>query len=100
MGFADGEQWMTGHMYLFPNTVFRADEYLPSGGFGKDRIVKHCVTRNNIIHLRAPENTAVSSNKANVDNDYDYDLTNGRILEGTERHGVRGEPIYARDAGF
>lgn len=100
MGFAGGEQWMTGHMYLFHNTVFRADENLPTGGFGGNRIVKHAVTRNNIIHLRAPENTAVSSNKANIDNDYDFDLYNGRILEGTERHGVQGEPVYAKDAGF
>jgi hypothetical protein len=100
MGYATGDQWMTGHMYLFHNTVFRADEFLPTGGFGGDRIVRHCVTRNNIIQLRAPENVAVSSNKANLDNDYDYDLYNGRILEGTEAHGIKGEPVYAKDDGF
>lgn len=100
MGYAGGEHWMTGHMYLFHNTVFRADEYLCTGGFGGNRIVKHAVTRNNILHVRSPENHSLSNNQRNTDNDYDYDLFNGQIPTGHEEHGIRGEPVYADGAGL
>jgi len=100
MGFADGEHWMTGHMYIFHNTVFRSDNWLPTGGLGGNRVVKHTVSRNNILHVRSPQNYCVSNNKQNSDNDYDYDLFNGRTLSGQETHGVGGEPTYAAGAGL
>lgn len=100
MGYAGGEQWMTGHMYIFHNTLFRADEWLPTGGLGGSRIVKHCVSRNNILHVRSPRNYSASDNERNVNNDFDYDLYNGRVPASQEKHGVRGEPVYAKNAGF
>jgi hypothetical protein len=100
MGFADGEKWMTGHMYIFHNTLFRSDEWLPTGGLGGNRIVKHTVSWNNILHVRSSSNYSASENKLNADNDFDFDLTNGRIPKGQEGHGVRGEPIYVSGAGF
>lgn len=100
MGFAGGEEWMTGHMYLFHNTVFRSDEWLPTGGLGGTRIVKHTVARNNILHVRGPQNHSLSNNRLNLDNSYDYDLYNGQIPPGCEEHGVRGEPVYAAGSGF
>ncbi len=100
MGFAGGEQWMTGHMYIFHNTVYRADDWLQTGGFGGTRIVKHAVSRNNILHVRGPEDYSHSNNPANRDNSYDYDLYNGRVPPGFESHGVRGEPVYIPEAGF
>jgi len=100
MGFAGGEKWMTGHMYIFHNTVFKSDEWLPTGGLGGGRIVKHTVSRNNILHVRSPENLCASNDRRNIDNDYDYDLFNGRVPEGHEAHGIRGEPVYADGAGF
>ena len=100
MGFADGEKWMTGHMYIFHNTLFRSDEWLPTGGLGGNRIVKHTVSRNNILHVRTPRDRSASEARQNVDNDFDYDLYNGRIPQGSEPHGIRGEPVYADDAGF
>ena len=100
MGFAGGEHWMTGHMYIFHNTIFRADEWLPQGGLGGNRIVKHTVSRNNILHVRSDDGYSVSENKQNIDNDFDYDLYNGRVPEDQESHGVRGEPVYAAGAGF
>ncbi len=100
MGFAGGEHWMTGHQYIFHNTVFRADEWLPTGGLGGDRIVKHTISRNNILHVRTPENRSASGAEQNVDNDFDYDLFNGRVPRDQEAHGVRGEPVYAAGAGF
>jgi len=100
MGYAGGEEWMTGHMYVFHNTMYRSDEWLPTGGLGGQRIVKHTVSRNNILQVRSPQNHSLSNNKQSVDNSYDYDLTNGRIPPGVEEHGVRGEPIYAAGSGF
>jgi hypothetical protein len=100
MGFAGGEQWMTGHQYVFHNTLFRVDQYLPTGGLGGNRIVKHTVSRNNILHVREPENRCVSEAEQNIDNDFDYDLYNGRVPQDQESHGIRGEPIYAANAGF
>ncbi len=101
MGYAGSEDWMTGHMYVFHNTIFRSDEWLPRGGLGGGgRIVKHVVSRNNILHVRSPADHSISSARQNVDNDFDYDLCNGRIPEGHEARGVRGEPVYAPGAGF
>ena len=100
MGFANGEQWMTGTQYLFHNTVFAGDGWLPTGGLGGTRIVKHTTSRNNILHVREARNHSLSNNRANTNNDYDYDLFNGQIPAGVEPHGVRGEPVYAAGAGF
>ncbi|MBI2948824.1 MAG: right-handed parallel beta-helix repeat-containing protein [Verrucomicrobia bacterium] len=100
MGFANSADWMTGHMYIFHNTVFQSDEWLPTGGLGASRIVKHTVSRNNILHVRSPQNWSASENKQNTENDFDYDLFNGRVPQGQEAHGICGEPIYASGAGF
>ncbi|MBM3333072.1 right-handed parallel beta-helix repeat-containing protein [Candidatus Sumerlaeota bacterium] len=100
MGFASAEDWMTGHQYIFHNTLFRADEWLPTGGLGGNRIVKHTVSRNNILHVRSSRNYSASENRQNADNDFDYDLYNGQIPNDQEAHGVRGEPVYAANAGF
>ncbi len=100
MGFAGGEQWMTGHQYIFHNTLFRSDDWLPTGGLGGNRIVKHTVSRNNILHVHAPDNRSASEARQNVDNDFDYDLFNGRVPPGQETHGLHGAPVYAPGAGF
>jgi hypothetical protein len=100
MGFAGSEDWMTGHMYVVHNTLFPPLEWLPTGGLGGDRIVKHTVSRNNILHVRSPRNWSASANRRNADNDFDYDLYNGRVPQDQEAHGIRGEPIYEAGAGF
>ncbi|MBI5690033.1 MAG: right-handed parallel beta-helix repeat-containing protein [Verrucomicrobia bacterium] len=100
MGYAGSEDWMTGTQYIFHNTVFREGDWLPNGGFGGTRIVKHTVSRNNILQVRSPQGHSHSNHKANVDNSYDYDLFNGQVPAGTEAHGIRGEPIYEPGAGF
>jgi hypothetical protein len=100
MGYADGEQWMTGHMYIFHNTLFHSDDWLPTGGLGGNRIVKHTVSRNNILEVRTPRGHSASGNERNIDNDFDYDLFNGRVPSDQEAHGVRGQPVYAPGAGF
>lgn len=100
MGFANSEDWMTGHMYIFHNTIFRSDDWLPTGALGGNRIVKHTISRNNILHVRSPREFSASANKQNVDNSFDYDLYNGRVPEGAEPHGLKGEPKYIAGSGF
>ena len=92
MGYAGGEDWMTGHMYIFHNTLFRSDEWLPTGGLGGNRIVKHTVSRNNILHVRSPRNYSASENEQNIDNDFDYDLYNGRVPEARKRTACAANP--------
>ena len=94
MGFAGGEHWMTGHMYIFHNTVFRSDEWLPTGALGGNRIVKHTVSRNNILQVRFPvthHQRATTEHRQN----YDYDLFNGRFLRRRAAR-VRGERSMPR----
>jgi len=100
MGYADGEKWMTGHMYIFHNTIFKSDEWVPTGALGGSRIVKHTVSRNNILQVRSARDWSASENKQNVDNNFDYDLYNGRVGSTQEKHGVAGEPSYEEGAGF
>lgn len=100
MGYADGENWMTGYQYIFHNTIFRSDEWLPTGGLGGTRIVKHTISRNNILHVNITRSWSASANQRNADNDFDYDLCNGRIPEGQETHGIKGEPVYDAKAGY
>jgi len=100
MGYANSEDWMTGQMYIFHNTIFRSDEWLPTGGLGGSRLVKHTMSRNNILHVRSSRDYSASANKQNTGNDFDFDLSNGRIPPDHETHGVRGEPIYVPGAGY
>lgn len=100
MGYAGSEDWMTGHQHILHNTIFRSDEWLPTGALGGERIVKHTMSRNNILHVRTPRNWSASDNKQNTGNDFDYDLCNGRVPANQEAHAVRAEPKYAPDAGF
>jgi len=100
MGYAGGEKWMTGSQYIFHNTLYRADKWLPRGGLGGNRIVKHVVSRNNILQVRSPSDRSLSEDERNIDNDYNYDLYNGQIPTGAEPQGIRGEPVYTAGAGF
>lgn len=91
---------MTGLQYIFHNTVFDEGGWLPSGGLGGDRIVKHATSRNNLLPIQSERDPMVSSAEENKGNDFDYDLTNGRVSEEMQRHGVRGLPRYAKGSGF
>lgn len=106
MGFAGGEQWMTGHMYIFNNTILQSnDEGMDAPG-GPYKPIKHCTTRNNIWHVRSTDPNAIATSKAHDNNtgngnDFDYDLLSAkRYPAGHEKHGVHGVPTYVKDAGF
>ena len=101
MGFAVGEQWMTGHMYIFNNTALQPKDEGCNGLGGDSRIIKHCVTRNNIFQARAADTHSISTEKkSSVDNEYDFDLLSGRYPPDQEKHGIKGTPVYASNMGF
>ncbi|HEY3323047.1 MAG TPA: right-handed parallel beta-helix repeat-containing protein [Planctomycetota bacterium] len=101
MGYADNENWMTGHMYIFNNTIFQPKGEGAGGLGGDSRIIKHCVSRNNIFHVRPGETHSISTGKNSVDNDFDYDLLSAaRYPAGQEKHGINGTPHYVPGAGF
>lgn len=100
MGYANSEDWMTGLQYIFHNTIFGPAEWRSTGGLGGTRIVKHTISRNNILHVRSAESHSASANGRNSGNDFDYDLFNGKVPEGSEAHGVRGEPVYGEGGGL
>ena len=85
---------MSGHMYVFNNTIFQGPENNAADGPGGDsRIITHCVTRNNIFHARPEDKNSISTDKKkSADNDFDYDLISHRVPEGSEKHGIKGPP--------
>ncbi len=100
MGYAKGLEWMTGHMYVFHNTILQPDGK-GFGGLGCARQVRyiyHCTTRNNILHVR--ETDAVSISYRGSDNDFDYDLHSKNVPARHESHGIKGIPTYVAGAGF
>ena len=101
MGYASSIDWMTGHMYLFHNTVLQPGGE-GMGGVGTsdndNRYVKHCETLNNIIHVRDTTTNAISIRTGNTDFSYDYDLTNKPYPTGQEVHGLSGTPVYESGA--
>jgi len=97
MGYADPVSWMTGHTYVFNNTIFQPNGEGAGGLGGKSRDIKHTVTRNNILHVRASDENSIAT-KRNVDVDFDYDLCSARCPN--EKHGISGTPKYAPGAGF
>jgi len=100
MGYAGGEKWMTGHMYIFNNTVFQEDKSGAGGLGGSGRVIRHCTTRNNILHVREADNRSIAVSRSHTDNDFDNDLTSAAFPEKHEKQGLKGSPQYVRGAGF
>ncbi len=105
MGAAGDFSWMTGHTYVFNNTVLQPNGE-GAGGLGTGsnpdwdgRVIRHCTTRNNILHVR-PGHRSISVNSRNSDIDFDYDLCSGSYPKGQEAHGLKGTPTYGPRFGF
>ncbi len=60
---------------IFNNTIFQEDNNDTGGLGGDSRIIKHCTTRNNILHVREGERRSIAVSRSHVDNDFDHDLT-------------------------
>ncbi len=101
MGYSGSIDWMTGHMYVFNNTILQPEDH-GTGGLGTheeaNRPILHCESKNNILQVRSSTKNSISINENNKDNDFDYDLTNRPYPEGQEIHGLSGEPEYMSGA--
>ena len=100
MGYANGEEWMTGHMYFFNNTNFQDDNNGAAGLGGGGRIIKHCTTRNNILHVRREDRNSIAVSNSHEVNDFDYDLISADFPPNHEKNGLKGIPQYVSKAGF
>jgi len=101
MGYADGDQWMTGHMYVFNNTILQPNNEGASGLGGEIKPINHCVSRNNILEARSNDTHSISTGKnKSVDIDFDYDLLSAKYPADQEKHGIKGTPHYLPGSGF
>jgi hypothetical protein len=106
MGYSTDVKWMTGHMYLFNNTVLQPNGE-GHGGVGvtgtddkySNRFIKHCESRNNILYAKGADNS-ISLDKDCEDNNFDFDLHNNAVPNGSEKNGILGTPKYTNDSGF
>jgi hypothetical protein len=96
-----------GRIYVFHNTILQP---VRPGGTGRETAgarqglgwggpMVNVTTRNNILHVTRD---AIRKQAEDPLGDYDYDLFTGesRILDGREKHGIRGAPIYAEGSGL
>jgi hypothetical protein len=96
-----GDGFGNGRRYVFHNTVMQPPPYpggkLTSGadsGIYGPQSLTNTVSRNNVFHTWKNWHDAIGGNAGAVANDLDYDLYNGKMPPGSERHGVRGVPVY------
>ena len=103
LGYAsDGVQWMTGQTYVFNNTTLQPNGE-GAGGMGTvnggNRHIKHCMSRNNIFHVKDVTTNSISDRATNEDIDFDYDLMNKGFPAGHETNGISNAiPVYAAPA--
>lgn len=101
LGYANSIDWMTGHTYIFHNTILQPNGE-GAGGLGtsdgSNRHIRHTQSRNNILHVRAVTTNSISDVATNSNIDYDYDLTNRGYPAGHEANGVSGTPTYEASA--
>jgi hypothetical protein len=97
MGYAGNISFMRGYSYIFNNTILQPHGYK---GIGKEnRVLMHCVIRNNILHVGSGKNS-ISTGSRNSDYNCDYDLCSGKYPSGQELHGKKGSSNYIDDAYF
>jgi hypothetical protein len=96
-----GDGFGNGRRYVFHNTVLQPPPYpggkLTSGadsGIYGPQSLTNTVSRNNVFHTWKNWHDAIGGKAGPVPNDLDYDLYNGVVPSGSERHGVKGAPVF------
>jgi hypothetical protein len=101
-GYAGSETHMKGYTYLLHNTVLQPNGE-GAGGFGttsSNRILKHVISRNNLLHVRSGTTYCLSENSKNSNVDGDYDLCTAQYPSYYGSHTIVGAPIYATGPTF
>ena len=88
-----------GRIYLYHNTLVQRpgeNEGVFAGPADLGSEMRNVITRNNIFQVISDTRYAILDQQKSPDNDFDYDLYNGRLMaaEGQEPNGVRGRPDY------
>ncbi len=101
-----GDGFGNGRRYVFHNTVMQPPPYpggkLTSGadsGIYGPQSLTYTVSRNNVFHTWKNWHDAIGGKPGPVPNDLDYDLYNGVVPAGSERHGIKGVPVYVSGNG-
>jgi hypothetical protein len=100
----DRKYFGDGRIYIFHNTLLQRDgenEGVYAGLSDLSGRMSNVTSRNNILHVNHDHRPSIADSKRNPNNDFDYDLYNGRInvLPGQEPNGVHGLPVYSTAAG-
>ena len=101
-----GDGYGNGRRYVFHNTVLQpppvpGSKYTSgadSGIYGPQSLT-NTVSRNNVFHTWKNWHDAIGGKAGAVPNDLDYDLYNGKVPDGAERHGIKGVPRFVSGNG-
>mgnify|MGYP000362618184 CR=1 FL=1 len=104
-------QWTHGRMYIFHNTnlqppAFEGFTDLTSGAqsgivfTSNKKTQQNIVSRNNLLDLRKESDWAIRDTQQTVNNDFDYDMHDGRTLykDGSGANNIIAGPSYQRRA--
>jgi hypothetical protein len=96
-GFGGGRTYIFHNTFLQPPAL-KTDSQGVSVGLSSwgGGIINH-ISRNNILHVYGQTSASIEERSGvSRDNDFDYDLYNGRIKATgqQETHGIKGTPIY------
>lgn len=103
-------EFTRGAMFVFHNTTLQPPSPSsvwpdPSSGAQSGMVFtdmknqqQNMTSRNNIFQMRKDSDWAIRDVQKTRNNDFDYDLYNGRIMakEGSQQHGIVGAPRYER----
>lgn len=93
-----GRSYMRGYTYVFHNTMSNPDASGPWGPGLRNRPMRHVVTRNNIFHVPDALSASIGASSHHRDVDFDFDLVNRPVPDGSEPNGIVGTPIYVAGA--
>ncbi|WFB36122.1 right-handed parallel beta-helix repeat-containing protein [Kiritimatiellota bacterium B12222] len=102
-------QWTHGRMYIFHNTnlqppAFEGFSDATSGAqsgivfTSNKKTQQNIVSRNNLLDLRKPSDWAIRDTQKTINNDFDYDMHDGKTLykEGSGANNIISGPSYQR----
>ncbi|MFK7986082.1 MAG: sugar-binding protein [Sandaracinaceae bacterium] len=93
-----GRYLMRGFTYLFHNTLTNPGNRGSWGPGLRNRPMRYVVGRNNILFVPSSVENSIAvarSSVPHVEVDFDYDLYNRAVPEGSQANGFMGEPDFA-----
>lgn len=101
------ERYAKGRIFVFHNTILQPepwkDEFAESSGAASGlklsnakKLQTNIKSRNNILWIRSSQGSSIYDMQRTEENDFDYDLHNGRVSAHpeSERNGLVGIPVF------